>query len=111
MPPKNSALPVNLELRVRSEDDAIVLHCQGQITAGETSRAFRSAVMSLLGQHHKIIIVDLSGIHCMDRNGLEVLVSLYSSARTARATLKYDNLTTEVSDSHSNGDQLHILAS
>ena len=99
MPTTDIALPVNLELRAETDHDAIILHCNGQIVAGETSQTLRSEVVDLLPRHHKII-VDLSGIHCLDRSGLELLVSLYSSARTAGTTLKYVNLRTQLTDSH-----------
>jgi anti-anti-sigma factor len=105
------ALPVNLRLRVEpGPDDAIVLHCDGEISAGETSQAFRSGVVDLLPRHHKIM-VDLSGIHRLDRSGLEVLVSLYSSARTAGTRLKFVNLTAPLSDSHPHRNRFHKVAS
>jgi anti-anti-sigma factor len=88
----------SLEMRVESAEDAIILHCEGEISAGDTRMAFRSAVLDLLHQNHKII-VDLGGIRSMDRSGLEILVSLYPTARTAGTTLKYENLTAQVSDS------------
>jgi anti-anti-sigma factor len=111
MPTTDITLPVDLELRVESgRDDVTVLHCKGQITAGETSRAFRSEVVDLLPRHHKII-VDLSGIHSLDRSGLEVLVSLYSLARTAKTTLNYRNLKTQLTDSHPHTNRFHKAAS
>jgi anti-anti-sigma regulatory factor len=93
------ALPVDFEFRVQSAPDGIVLHCKGQITAGETSQAFRATVGNLVSRHPKII-VDLGGIHSLDRRGLELIVSLYSTARTAGATLKYVNLAVPLSDPH-----------
>ena len=110
MPTTDIALPVNLELRTEPGHDAIVLHCNGHIVAGETSQALRSEVVALLPRHHKII-VDLSGVHCLDRSGLEVLVSLYSSARTSGTTLKYMNLRTQLTDSHPHRNQSHKMAS
>ena len=105
MPPATLEPPVNLELRIQPDDDAIVLCCDGQIIAGDTSLAFRSAVLDLLHRHHNII-VDLSGVHCMDRRGLETVVSLYSSARTAQARVRFVNLKIEISDSHPRSNQL-----
>jgi anti-anti-sigma regulatory factor len=93
------ALPVNFDFRVESAPDGIVLYCIGEITAGETSRAFRATVGDLLPRRTKII-VDLGGIQRLDRRGLELIVSLYSTARTAGATLKYVNLAVPVSNPH-----------
>jgi anti-anti-sigma factor len=92
-------LPVSLELRIRDDSDPVVLHCGGEIVSGETVQTFRSAVIALLQRHHSVI-VDLSGIRCMDRRGLETLVGLYSTARIAHASVKFANLTIEVTDSH-----------
>jgi anti-anti-sigma factor len=100
---------VNLELRVQSDEDAIILHCGGHITSGDTCHAFRTAVVDLLRRHHNII-VDLGGVDCMDRRGLEALVGLYSSARTAKASVRFVNLTIDVTDSQRNKIQPHTLA-
>ena len=35
----------SLEMRVESAEDAIILHCEGEISAGDTRMAFRSAVL------------------------------------------------------------------
>ena|SRR5579864_8184568 len=104
--------PRDLQLRVQAGDDGngVILQCKGQITVGETSRALQSAVAQLLPRYAKVI-VDLSGIHNLDRRGLEVLVSLYPSARLAGSTLKYVNLTTPLSDARSAKPRSHKLAS
>ena len=110
MPAVNIELCVNLELCIQSDQDATTLYCKGEIIAGETSSLFRSAVVELLHQHPNVR-VDLSGVHCMDRSGLETLVSLYSSARTSRSRVKFVNLMVAVSDSHQRRSHLQKLAS
>jgi anti-anti-sigma factor len=108
--PDNKIEPaVNLELRTQSGAEAMVLHCAGQIVSGETSQALRSAVVDLLQRHQKVI-VDLGKIDYMDRNGLETLVGLYSSARTAKVNVTFENLTIAVSDSHTRSSHLQQRA-
>ena len=102
-------LPMNLELRIQPARDVVVLHCGGEITAGDTAQAFRSAVVELLHQHDNVV-VDLGGIQCMDRRGLETIVSLYSSARTAQARVRFANLAIGVSDSRDSGKNFQKLA-
>src|SRR5215472_14822672 len=96
MPAINLDPSVRLSYHAESRNDALVLHCRGQLTA-RTRLALRSGVLDLLYRHHRII-VDLGRIDYLDRSGLEMIVSLYSSARTAGATLKFVNLATEVSE-------------
>lgn len=99
MPSAIVELPVGLELRIRADSDPVVLYCGGEIVSGESVQAFRSAVIDLLHRHHNVI-VDLTGVRRMDRRGLETLVGLYSAARIAHASVKFENLTIEVTDSH-----------
>jgi anti-anti-sigma regulatory factor len=86
-----------LEMRIEAGDEAKILYCEGQITCGETSEAFKAAIVELFHQH-KNIIVDLGGIRRMDRIALATLVSLYPPARNAGSSVKYVNLTVDVSD-------------
>lgn len=109
MPLMDLEAPLDLELRIEPNSNGIILHCKGQITGGRTCLAFRSAVKDLL-HRHPTIIVDLSEIHRLDRRGLEVLVSLYPSARSAGSTLKYVNLRTQLRDSEPHKQQQQKLA-
>jgi hypothetical protein len=47
-------------------------------------------------QSNPVVIVDLSQVDYMDSSGLGILVGLYSTARTTKATLKYRNLLASV---------------
>ena len=89
--------PVSIDLHVDITSKQAVLYCRGEIAGGESSRLFKSAILELLN-HHPSVIVDLAEIVYMDREGLEVLVSLYSAARMAHSSLKFRNLTIEVRD-------------
>ena len=108
MPSTDVQVPFKCETHVQPDREAIILYCMGHITRGENAVAFRAAVADSLRRGHTII-VDLGGVERLDRVGLEALVSLYSSARTAGATLKYRNLKVPVSDSHRH-QQIHSVA-
>jgi anti-anti-sigma regulatory factor len=99
MPSTDIESPFNFETDAQPGHDATILYCKGQLTRGENAVAFRAAVADSLRRDHTVI-VDLGAVERLDRGGLEALVSLYSSARTAGATLKYRNLKVNVSDSH-----------
>lgn len=86
---------MNTDLLAPVDDDTAVLCWQGRLTADESGRVFRAKVVELLKQC-PTVIVDLSGVDYMDGSGLGILVGLYSTARTARSTLKYRNLVVSV---------------
>jgi anti-anti-sigma factor len=86
---------MNTDLLSQVDDDTTVLCWQGRLTADESGRAFRARVVELLKQY-PTVIVDLSGVDYMDGRGLGILVGLYSTARTARSTLRYRNLVASV---------------
>lgn len=106
--PENNR-PANLEFSVEPSKETTILHCKGQITS-KTRLDFRSGVVNLLHQSHKVV-VDLGEVNNLDRSGMEMLVSLYSAARIAGATLKYQNLTTSVRDTEPQGRLIHKLDS
>jgi len=96
--PAAVALTEEINLQVERMDDALILHCHGHLTGERTSTTFKAAVVDLLHQH-RLVTVDLGGIDSLDRSGLETMVGLYSSARTAGATLRYEHLCVPLTDS------------
>ena len=98
MSPAALDLTEELNLDVECIHDEVILHCHGHLTGALTSTAFKAAVVDLLHEH-RLITVDLGGIGSLDRRGLETLVALYSSARTAGATIRYEHLSIPLTDS------------
>ena len=96
--PAAVALTEEINLNVERIHDELILHCQGHLTGGQTSTTFKATVVDLLHQH-RMVTVDLGGIDSLDRTGLETMVALYSSARTAGATLRYEHLSVPLTDS------------
>lgn len=86
---------LGLEFHTSLRNNDAVLYCKGQIIEGETGVTFKTEVAKLLRQRPKVI-VDLGQIQEMDGTGLAVIVGLYSCARTAKATVKFVNLSIPV---------------
>ena len=87
---------MSIEFRSEVSDDRAILYCAGELKAGKETNELRALVTDLLHQRSKVIL-DLGQIQYIDSCGLSVLVSLYSSARTAHAEIKYQNFVTPVS--------------
>jgi anti-sigma B factor antagonist len=88
---------VQLKLDTRTVDDIVVVDCSGKIIFGEETSQLRDTIKSLLPQHNRIVL-NLSGVNYIDSGGLGTLVSLYTSARNADASVKLANLTQRVGD-------------
>lgn len=86
---------MSIEFRSQIKGNAAVLYCSGQLAADDEAGVLRATVSDLLQQRPEVI-VDLGQIDYMDSSALSVLVGLYSSARTAKSTLKYVNLAVPV---------------
>jgi len=77
---------VGIELRYETSDDTAVIYCSGEVKAGEEGHHLRATVADWLRRCRQVT-VDLGNVQYMDSGGLGILVSLYSIARTASATL------------------------
>lgn len=79
----------------KSDENGVVLPCQGQIVAGPEGSELREKVQQLL-KYTPNVVLDLGEISYIDSSGLGVLVSLYSTARAAGGKIKFENLVTPV---------------
>ena len=88
---------MQLKLDTRTIDDVVVIDASGKIVFGEESSQLRDTVKKLITEHKKIVL-NLAGTNYIDSGGLGTLVSLYTSANTAGASLKLANLTQRIGD-------------
>jgi anti-sigma B factor antagonist len=88
---------MQLKTNKRVVDGIAVLDCSGRIIFGDESAALRDIVKQLIGEH-KNIVLNLGGVNYIDSGGLGTLVALYTSARSANASIKLSNLTPRVGD-------------
>ena len=85
-----------LSLRTFVQDDATIVECTGQLTAGLTS-VLRDEVKRVIPQSKKIVL-DLTGLTRMDSVGLGTIVGLYVSAKASGCRLILINLSPRVRD-------------
>jgi anti-sigma B factor antagonist len=88
---------LQLKLNTRTVDDVVVIDASGKIVFGEESSQLRDTVKKLITEHKKVVL-NLAGTHYIDSGGLGTLVSLYTSANVAGASLKLANLTQRIGD-------------
>ena len=86
-----------LKMNTRLLDGIVVLDCSGRIIFGEETTALREKVKQLLGET-KQIVLNLGEVNYIDSGGLGTLVALFTSARSAGASIKLANLTQRVGD-------------
>jgi len=79
------------------EDGILVVECAGRIVFGEESSELRDAVKALIEEGSRIV-VNLAQVTYIDSGGLGTLVSLYTTAQNAGASIKLANLTERVGD-------------
>jgi anti-sigma B factor antagonist len=88
---------LQMKLDTRTVDDVVVIDASGKIVFGEESSQLRDTVKKVIAEHKKIVL-NLAGTNYIDSGGLGTLVSLYTSANTAGASLKLANLTQRIGD-------------
>ena len=88
---------MQLKINTRTVEGVIVIDCSGRIIFGEETSQLRDMLKNLFADH-KQIVLNLSGTNYIDSGGLGTLVSLYTSARNAGASLKLANLTQRIGD-------------
>lgn len=81
---------MTLDLRIREENDHILVDCGGRLVAGVTDVLY-SEVKPLL-QRERRIVIDLTNCVQMDSMGLGTIMRLYVSARSAGSQLELINL-------------------
>jgi anti-sigma B factor antagonist len=88
---------MQLKITTRTIQEIVVLNCDGRIVLGDESAALRDTVRELLAQS-KQLVLNLGGVSYIDSGGLGTLVSLYTTAHNAGASIKLSNLTQRVGD-------------
>lgn len=88
---------MELKIDTRTVDGVLVVNCSGRIIFGDESGYLRETVKNSLAQH-RWIVINLGGTNYIDSGGLGTLVSLYTSAQNANASIKLANLTKRVGD-------------
>ncbi len=85
---------IRLSLHSFTQEDATVVKCSGQLTAGITG-VLHKEVKRLIPASSRIVL-DLTDLTRMDSMGLGTIVSLYVSARTSGCKLELIHLSQRV---------------
>jgi anti-sigma B factor antagonist len=89
---------MQLKLNTRTLNDGIVVvDCMGRVVFGEESSELRERVRALISPDARIVL-NLGEVTYIDSGGLGTLVSLYTTARNAGASIKLAKLTRKVGD-------------
>ena len=88
---------MNLKMSEKVVDGVTVLMVTGRVIFGDEASALRDKVKALLATSKKLVL-NLGGVSYIDSGGLGVLVSLYTSAKSAGGDIKLANLTQRVGD-------------
>ena len=89
---------MQLKINVRKLTDGIVVvDLAGRLVFGEETAALRDQVKSLIAQDGKLVL-SLADVTYTDSGGLGTLVALYTTARTAGASIKLARLAKRVGD-------------
>ncbi len=75
-----------------------IVDITGRIELGEGSASVREAILNLLANGQKQILLNLGAVNYIDSTGLGTLVSAFTSVRKQGGELKLLNLTDKVTD-------------
>ncbi|MBW3565939.1 MAG: STAS domain-containing protein [Acidobacteria bacterium] len=77
-----------MRIGTKQQGDVTVIDFEGRLALGDTEEELVQAIVALLQQGHRKILIDLSGIDYIDSNGLGELVHGFRAARDQGAVLK-----------------------
>lgn len=83
-----------LNIRIERSGDTAVLHCDGQILAGNSLSALRDAVLCEIDK--RSIVLDLSCVKRIDAGGLGMLVFLHTCTHGLGTELKLERPSAQV---------------
>jgi anti-sigma B factor antagonist len=87
---------VALKITSRELDGVAVLALEGRIVLGEEASTLRANIEELLGGGKKNLLLNMNDVTLMDSTGLDTLVSAYSKAKAAGASLRLCNLRSRI---------------
>jgi anti-sigma B factor antagonist len=89
---------VTAVVRSRRLDDVVILDINGRLTLGEGTVTLREALMKLLEDGDRKLVMNLAEVDYVDRAGLGELISAFTTVRARGGQLKLLNLTRRIQD-------------
>jgi anti-sigma B factor antagonist len=83
---------MTLKITNHEVDGVTVVVLDGPIVLGEESSALREKLKGLLAEGKKKLVLDMKNVTMIDSSGLGALVAVYSTAKTAGASLRLCSL-------------------
>lgn len=83
-----SDIIARMKIGTTQRGDVTVIDFEGRLALGDTEEELVQAVVALLEEGHRKILIDLSGIDYIDSSGLGELVHGFRAARDQGAVLK-----------------------
>lgn len=80
-------MPLSVQTR-QLEPDIVVLELAGKITMGNDCRQIEWTAARLLGESHKKLIFDLSGVSHIDSTGIGIIVTVAGQMKEAGGELR-----------------------
>lgn len=87
-----------MKIETRKEGSVTILEPHGKITIGEGDVALRDAVLQVLDDDAKHLLIDLHATTTIDSSGIGELVSAYHTVKRRGGALKLLNLPPKVHD-------------
>ena len=85
-----------LAFTVEHKGDAAIVRCRGRLVAGLCSD-FHAKIKPLFSESKRVVL-DLTDLDSVDSMGVDILVRLYASAKSAGSCLELINLNKKVRD-------------
>ncbi len=87
-----------LDIEERQIGDVTVLDLRGRLNMGEAGRALRTAMLRVIEEHKKKVVLNLGSVSYIDSSGIQELVSSYVNLARTNGGLRLANLTDRTHD-------------
>ena len=85
-------------VKARRLDDVVILDINGRLTLGEGAVTLREAILKLLEDGDRKLVMNLAEVDYVDSGGLGELITAFTTVRARGGQLKLLNLTRRIQD-------------
>ena len=78
----------NMKLSSKEVNNVTVIALDGSVLGGPDATALNDELHTLTEKHKKNIVVDLSGVQCMNSSGLSMLITALTTVKNAGGDLR-----------------------
>jgi anti-sigma B factor antagonist len=89
---------MSLVLETRQAGDVTILDVSGRITLGDGASTLRNAILAMVRDGRKKILINMANVTFIDSSGLGVLVSAFATQTNRGGELKLLNVMSRVKD-------------